>query len=70
MTGALRQGGPRVRLGLDGWWVGVVAGVRRGVGVGVVAAKLGTPAIRLLYLTIDLMLNLNLSTMMTIVQGD
>ena len=50
MTGALRQGGPRVRLGLDGWWVGVGAGVRRGVGVGVVAAKLGTPAIRLLYL--------------------
>ena len=48
MTGALRErGGPRVRLGLDGWWVGVVAGVRRGVGVGVVAAKLGTPAIRL-----------------------
>ena len=47
MTGALRQGGPRVRLGLDGWWVGVVAGVSRGVGVGVVAAKLGTPAITL-----------------------
>ena len=48
MTGALRErGGPLVRLGLDGWWVGVVAGVRRGVGVGVVAAKLGTPAIRL-----------------------
>ena len=22
MTGALRQGGPLVRLGLDGWWVG------------------------------------------------
>ena len=50
MTGALRQGGPRVRLGLEGWWVGVVAGVSRGVGVGVVAAKLGTPAITLLNL--------------------
>ena len=43
MTGALRHGGPRLRLGRDGWWVGVVAGVRRGVGVGVVAARLGTP---------------------------
>ena len=49
MTGALRQGGPLVRLGLDGWWVGVVAGVRRGVGVGVVAARLGTPESRFLY---------------------
>ena len=43
MTGALRHGGPRLRLGRDGWWVGVVAGVSRGVGVGVVAARLGTP---------------------------
>ena len=49
MTGALRQGGPLVRLGLDGWWVGVVAGVRRGVGVGVVAARLGTPKSSFLY---------------------
>ena len=46
MTGALRQGGPRLRLGRDGWCVGVVAGVRRGVGVGVVAARLGTPGRR------------------------
>ena len=43
MTGALRHGGPRLRLGRVGWWVGVVAGVSRGVGVGVVAARLGTP---------------------------
>ena len=43
MTGAFRHGGPRLRLGRDGWWVGVVAGVSRGVGVGVVAARLGTP---------------------------
>ena len=46
MTGAFRHGGPRLRLGRDGWWVGVVAGVSRGVGVGVVAAKLGTPGRR------------------------
>ena len=54
MTGALRQGGPLVRLGLDGWWVGVVAGVRRGVGVGVVAARLGTPKCRLLMETMSM----------------
>ena len=54
MTGALRLGGPLVRLGLDGWWVGVVAGVRRGVGVGVVAARLGTPESRLLMETMSM----------------
>ena len=42
MMGVLRPPLPRPGLML-GWWVGVVAGVRRGVGVGVVAARLGTP---------------------------